>query len=533
MHHVSRNNISSCGNISPGDCSGDNEDAPNETAIDPDEGHHSLDNHDSLLDQLPETGYRIFDQRPSISEPLALPTCDLAHGYISFTPPMIGETAAERLQNLVVSTASYIAINWSRLLLVFVPAGILSPHVGCSDTAVFILNCLAVIPLADVLCRATDDLSSFLGETTGALVNVTMGNATEMVIFHALISRQYMIVRTSLLGSIVVNNLLVLGLAILAGESQERSQFYNVLATRVAAGLLCLTTVSLLVPSTIKTSDDEAELARDILALSRTISIVLIVVYLIYLWTQLKSTKYSYKPLIQLDDPVDAPEMDEVVELHRPTYHRRTVSYPRTPPTTPPTNPPVDLEAQRMLRADYTDSLPDPSLASSWATKVDTAIELLKSVSWVRKSMPIALLILSTGLISVCGDYLVNSIDHFVAHSPVSKTMVGLIILPIVGNAAELVSGIMFASRRQMDLAFAVAIGSAIQIALFVTPLIVLVGWAMNREMSLHFTGFESVTLTASSVLFLSLVFDEKGSYVKGTCLCAGYIIIGLASYFQ
>jgi Ca2+:H+ antiporter len=60
--------------------------------------------------------------------------------------------------------------------------------------------------------------------------------------------RQYIIVRTSLLGSIVVNMLLVLGLAILTSEACEKNQLYNVLATRVAAGLLCLTTVSLIFP---------------------------------------------------------------------------------------------------------------------------------------------------------------------------------------------------------------------------------------------------------------------------------------------
>lgn len=104
--------------------------------------------------------------------------------------------------------------------------------------------------------------------------------------------------------------------------------------------------------------------------------------------------------------------------------------------------------------------------------------------------------------------------------------MVGLIILPIVGNAAELVSGILFASRKQMDLAFAVSIGSAIQIALFVTPLIVLIAWGIDRDMSLHFTAFESVALAASSVLFLMLVFDSRCSVLKGVCLCAGYAII-------
>lgn len=141
------------------------------------------------------------------------------------------------------------AKNWSNILLAFVPIGIVAPHIGCNDSVVFILNCIAVVPLADVLCRATDEVSTYMGETAGALLNVTMGNATEVVIFvHALLQRQYMIVRTSLLGSIVVNILLVLGLAVITSEANHRGLTYNILATRVAAGLLCLTAVSLLVP---------------------------------------------------------------------------------------------------------------------------------------------------------------------------------------------------------------------------------------------------------------------------------------------
>jgi Ca2+:H+ antiporter len=145
---------------------------------------------------------------------------------------------------------------------------------------------------------------------------------------------------------------------------------------------------------------------------------------------------------------------------------------------------------------------------------------------WIRKTLATAALLVSTGLISVCGGILVESIDHFVDHSPLSKTMVGLIILPLVGNASELVSGIMFASRKQMDLAFAVSIGSAIQIGLFVTPLMVVIGWVLGLYMTLHFTVFEAVTLIASTALFCGLVLDDKSSMLKGVSLFAGYTVI-------
>ena len=225
--------------------------------------------------------------------------------------------------------------------------------------------------------------------------------------------------------------------------------------------------------------------------------------------------------MIEFDDAEpDTPGVQESVELERGSVHRRTLSYPRT---SPPLHRP-DIEAQPQY-LDIRD-LPDPSLPETLSAKLSATLELIKSVSWVRKAMPVALIILSTCLISICGELLVSSIDHFVEHSPISKTMLGLILLPIVGNAAELISGIMFAYRKQMDLAFAVCIGSAIQMALFVAPLVVLLGWAMGREMSLHFSMFEAITLVASTVLFISLIFDDRCSSLKGTLLLAGYTII-------
>ncbi|KAF1993793.1 calcium/proton exchanger [Amniculicola lignicola CBS 123094] len=357
--------------------------------------------------------------------------------------------------------------NWSNILLIFVPLGIMAPRLGFSDSSIFVLNCIAVIPLADVLCRATEDVSSYMGETAGALLNVTMENATEVMIFHALMQRQYMIVRTSLLGSIIANILLVLGLAIFTGEFQLRGQTYNVLATRVATCLMGMATISLLIPSTLRTSSDQAKLARDILDLSRGISVVLIVVYLIYLSTQINSSKFAYKALNQID----------------------------------PDTPTMDIPAM-----------------------------LFKSLPGVRRGLPIAMLILSAGLISVCGKSLVDSIDHFVGHSMLSKTTIGLIVLPVVGNASELVSAIMLASRKQMDLAFAVSIGSAIQIALFVTPLVVLMGWGLGREMALHFTLFEAVALIATAVMMCTLILDDRCSSLKGALLVAGYMVIGYTS---
>lgn len=138
-------------------------------------------------------------------------------------------------------------------------------------------------------------------------------------------------------------------------------------------------------------------------------------------------------------------------------------------------------------------------------------------------------LILVTVLVAVCAEYLVDSIDSIVASSGISKTFIGLILLPIVGNAAEHVTAVVVAWKDKMDLAVGVAIGSSMQIALFVTPFLVILGWIIGEDMTLHFQGFETVVFFLSVLVVNYLISDGKSNYLEG-CMCLGtYIIIALA----
>lgn len=101
-------------------------------------------------------------------------------------------------------------------------------------------------------------------------------------------------------------------------------------------------------------------------------------------------------------------------------------------------------------------------------------------------------LVVTTILVAICAEYLVGSIDDLVEHSGISKAFIGLILIPIVGNAAEHVTAVVVAVRNKMDLAMGVAIGSSIQIALLVTPFLVIVGWIIGEDMSLHFETCKS-----------------------------------------
>lgn len=150
----------------------------------------------------------------------------------------------------------------------------------------------------------------------------------------------------------------------------------------------------------------------------------------------------------------------------------------------------------------------------------------------MSRTSAVILLVVSTGLVAVCAEFLVSSIDYLVSNTGVSEAFVGLIILPIVGNAAEHVTAVTVASKNKMDLAIGVAVGSSIQIALFVTPVIVLLGWILNKDMSLYFSLFETISLFVSAFIVNFLVLDGRSNYLEGALLIAAYVIIALAAFF-
>src|SRR5277367_2961360 len=198
--------------------------------------------------------------------------------------------------------------------------------------------------------------------------------------------------------------------------------------------------------------------------------------------------------------------------LHGTTSTVRTASTPQPPP----------LSAQ---------PLPHLMPASQSKASVDSK-DIIDGPKPLSRTSAVLLLLASTGLVAVCAEFLVDSIDYLVRNSGISQAFVGLIILPIVGNAAEHVTAVTMASKNKMDLAINVALGSSIQIALFVTPVIVLLGWALGTDMSLYFSLFETISLFASAFIVNFLLIDGRSNYLEGALLMAAYVIIALAAFF-
>ncbi|KAH6918355.1 Sodium/calcium exchanger protein-domain-containing protein [Coprinopsis sp. MPI-PUGE-AT-0042] len=132
---------------------------------------------------------------------------------------------------------------------------------------------------------------------------------------------------------------------------------------------------------------------------------------------------------------------------------------------------------------------------------------------------------------SFCADYLVASIEETAERYHISKTFIGLILLPIVANAAEHVTSIWMALKNKMELTITICVGSSIQIAAFVVPLLVIVGWITGHELSLYFYDFETIVLFVSVILVNTLIQDGKSNYMEGLLLLALYFVISLAYY--
>lgn len=168
--------------------------------------------------------------------------------------PPIGKRMIAGSKRFVIHTKDALCHSWVNVLLLFVPVGIAAEAAGLSPTIIFALNAIAIVPLAGLLSHATESVASRLGDTIGALLNVTFGNAVELIIFIiALVKNEIRIVQASLLGSILANLLLILGMAFLFGGLRFREQIYNSTVTQMSACLLSLSVMSLLLPVSLST----------------------------------------------------------------------------------------------------------------------------------------------------------------------------------------------------------------------------------------------------------------------------------------
>ncbi|KAK6521921.1 hypothetical protein TWF506_002122 [Arthrobotrys conoides] len=419
--------------------------------------------------------------------------------------------------------------SYVNILLVFVPVGIALHFTSVSPIVVFVMNFLAIIPLAGTLSFGTEEIALRTGETLGGLLNASFGNAVELIVsIIALVKHEIVVVQTSLIGSILSNLLLVMGMAFFLGGINRIEQYFNTTVAQTASSLLAVAVLSLIIPSAFhwagaSNGQNEERLQEGIIGLSRGTAVILLFVYGVYLFFQLKSHAELFN--IQSQKAPKRSELEPSAMQHLLQQSANTgaatlghsavqgQAYPRT-----------------------TAGSGSGSGSSGEATKIETIDEEEEEEGpqpELLLATAIILLIGSTALVAICAEFLVDSLDYLVEHSPISKYFVGLILLPIVGNAAEHATSVTVAYKDKMDLAIGVAVGSSMQIALLVIPFIVVLGWILGiDEMTLYFDGFQVVLLLVSVLLVNYLIQDGKSNFLEGTLLMATYLIIAVAAWY-
>jgi len=379
------------------------------------------------------------------------------------------------------------------------------PESNKTDTLVFVFSFLSIIPLAKLLAFATEELSLRVGQTLAGLMNATLGNAVELIVaIIALVKCELGIVQSSLVGSMLSNLLLVLGMCFFAGGLKYSEQGFGASATQINSSLLTISVIAVLLPAAFQfatTTLSAAQQKSDILSVSHGVALILLIIYAGYLWFQL----YSHTSLYDDDG-------DDVA--------KSTVYSPRSRHFLPQRNRDVET----------------PQGTSTVATEGEGSSGEIPEVELETPQMnlliTVSLLAVVTALVAVTAEWLVDSINGLTDSGHISKEFVGVILLPIVGNAAEHVTAVTVSVKDKLTLSLGVAAGSSIQIALFVIPFIVILGWILGKPLTLLFDPYESVALFLSVLTINYVVQDGKSNWLEGFILMGLYVILAVTFWY-
>jgi Ca2+:H+ antiporter len=338
-------------------------------------------------------------------------------------------------------------------LLVFVPVSLVFEFVLKQPVAIFATSCVAILPLAALLGRATDELAIHSGPRVGGLLNATFGNITELIITILLVTAgEFTVVKASLIGSILGNLFLVLGASILAGGLRFREQEFSRRSAGVHSSSLLLAVTALLMPALFVNTTPSTPSQR--LVISAVVAVVLMVLYGAALLFTLVTHVHLFR----------APESDE---------------------------------------------------QAKWSFRRAILVLLLAAI-----------------VVGVESEFLVGSLEPTVHALGLSKVFVGLVIVAIIGNAAEHASAVFFAIRNKMDVAMEISFGSSTQIALFVAPLLVFVSLAIGHPMDFVFSGLEVVAVALATIIVTAIVVDGRSNWLEGAQLLGAYVIIAATFFF-
>jgi Ca2+:H+ antiporter len=359
--------------------------------------------------------------------------------------------------------------GWPYVLVPFIPIAIALRFADAEPTLVFFTSALGVIPTAALMGRATEELAARSGPGIGGLLNVTFGNAPELIIaLFALGEGLHEVVKASLVGSILGNILLVMGAAMTVGGFRRDRQKFDATAAQAQSLMLLLASVALIMPAIFELviggslpnpTDRSDRFPTDLETMSGIVAIVLLASYVAGLIFSLKTHRDLFNPPHGDDDHVGG---------------------------------------------------------EPWT---------------VRKS--VTALALAGVAVGVMSEILVGSIEEASHGIGISPFFVSIIVVAIVGNAAEHWVAVYFAWKDKMDLSINIAIGSSAQIALFVAPALVLCSFFLGPfPMPLVFNGLELGAIMLAIIIANQVTHEGESTWFEGVQLLSVYLVLGIVFFF-
>ena len=349
-----------------------------------------------------------------------------------------------------------------------IPLSIGLDHGGAAPAVVFGAAALAIIPLADWIRRATEQVAARAGGAVGGLLNVSFGNAAELILaLFVLFAGKAPVVKATITGSIVGNSLFGLGVAVLAGSRGREKQVFQRERAGLLASLLILSVVALLVPAlfdyterTLRGLPYPENLDEQ---LSLGVAVVLILAY--------------------------AANLGYTLVTHRDVFAA------------------PDGGSETRERGGGPEPWP------LWGA--------------------LAVLLAATAAVALEAELVSRALEATAAALGLTQFFLGIIVLPLVGNAAEYFAAVYFARQDRMDLVMTIAVGSSIQIALFTAPVLVLVSYVLGTPMNLVFSNpLELIAVAAVAFGVNAIAQDGETNWFEGVLLLALYAVLALAFFF-
>jgi len=384
--------------------------------------------------------------------------------------------------------------SWVNVLWPFVPIAIVLNIVTDAPLWIFAASYVAMVPSANLLGFAGQEFARKMPKVAGILIETAFGSIVEIILFIVLIAKHNVeegngdegnlipIIQAAILGSILTNLLLCLGLCFFFGGIRHHTQKFHSIVSEVGNGLLLVAAFGLLIPSAFYSALKseavpsldlrvlhekltEGKLQDDILRISQATSVVLIIAFFFYVWYCASSQHSLFDAVIEQDEHGDA---DRETDALKPKF---------------------------------------------------TMTEALLAIACSLLFVTLLLIIL------------VDKIEH-VVESGVPDQFLGLILLPLVEKAAEHLTAVDEAWDGMMNVALYHCLGPSIQTALFNGPLVVIVGWALGKPMDLNFEIFMIALLVLSILVVGNFLRDGESNWLEGALLVIVYIIIAIAAWY-